>query len=72
MANAIEANAEVIQTENAKDMAAGREMGLSKALLDRLLLNDDRVAGMATGLRKWLICRIPLAGCWRKAFGPTG
>ncbi len=52
MADAIEANAEVIQSENAKDMVAGQEMGLSKALLDRLLLDDTRIAGMATGLRE--------------------
>ena len=27
-------------------------MGLSKALLDRLLLNNDRITAMATGLRE--------------------
>jgi glutamate-5-semialdehyde dehydrogenase len=36
---------------NARDMAAGREEGLSAALLDRLRLDDDRVAGMAAGVR---------------------
>lgn len=35
---------------NAKDMAAGEEKGLTKAMLDRLLLNDDRIDGMAAGL----------------------
>ena len=52
MADAIEANSAVIQAENAKDMAAGKEMGLSEALLDRLLLDDSRITGMATGLRE--------------------
>ena len=52
MAEAIEFNAEAIQFENAKDMAAGENMGLSKSLLDRLLLDDSRIAGMATGLRE--------------------
>ncbi|MGB1745082.1 MAG: hypothetical protein ACPHL9_09375, partial [Limisphaerales bacterium] len=52
MADAIEDNASAIQAENAKDMVAGEEMGLSKALLDRLLLDDARIAGMATGLRE--------------------
>ncbi|PIW28514.1 MAG: gamma-glutamyl-phosphate reductase, partial [Rhodospirillales bacterium CG15_BIG_FIL_POST_REV_8_21_14_020_66_15] len=32
-----------ILSENAKDMAFGEEKGLSKAMLDRLLLNDERV-----------------------------
>ena len=52
MADAIEDNASAIQAENAKDMVASEEMGLSKALLDRLLLDDARIAGMATGLRE--------------------
>ena len=52
MADAIEDNASAIQAENAKDMVAGEEMGLSKVLLDRLLLDDARIAGMATGLRE--------------------
>jgi glutamate-5-semialdehyde dehydrogenase len=39
-----------IKTENAKDMAAGREKGLSDAMLDRLKLDDGRIEGMAAGL----------------------
>jgi len=35
---------------NAKDMAAGEEKGLTKALLDRLALTPDRIEGMAKGL----------------------
>ena len=52
MAEALENNTALIQKANAKDMDTGREMGLSQAMLDRLLLNDDRIAGMATGLRE--------------------
>lgn len=52
MAEALENNTTLIQEANAKDMDTGREMGLSQAMRDRLLLNDDRVAGMATGLRE--------------------
>jgi len=37
--------------ENAKDMAAGEHAGLSRALLDRLLLTPDRVKSMAECLR---------------------
>ena len=39
-----------LQTENAKDLEAGREKGLSSAMLDRLELTDKRIEGMAEGL----------------------
>ncbi len=39
-----------ILSENAKDMKAGERKGLTKALLDRLLLTDERIAGVARGL----------------------
>ncbi len=50
MAVAIRAGAANLKEANAKDMAAGEEKGLSKALLDRLLLTDDRIESMAKGL----------------------
>jgi glutamate-5-semialdehyde dehydrogenase len=37
---------------NARDMEAGREAGLTSALMDRLALDDARVAAMADGVRK--------------------
>ncbi len=40
----------VIIAENKKDLATGREKGLSAALLDRLELNAKRVEAMAQGL----------------------
>ena len=51
MADEIDARADVIRTANEKDMEAGRQAGLSSALLDRLLLTDARIAGMSKGLR---------------------
>ncbi|TNE36656.1 MAG: gamma-glutamyl-phosphate reductase, partial [Alphaproteobacteria bacterium] len=39
-----------ILAANAKDMKAAEEKGLSAALLDRLLLTEDRVGAMASGL----------------------
>jgi len=50
-ADAIVAHTADIVAANEKDMAFGREKGLSKALLDRLMLNEERVAAMAEGLR---------------------
>ncbi len=52
MADALTANKAVIQEANARDMKAGAESGLSSAMLDRLKLDDKRVAGMAQGLRE--------------------
>ena len=36
---------------NAADLAAGRDKGLTSAMLDRLALDDDRLIGIANGLR---------------------
>ena len=50
-ADAIEASVPTILEANAKDMTAARGKGLSDAMLDRLLLDEGRVAAMAAGLR---------------------
>ena len=52
MADALLSQAATILDANAADVAAGRERGLSDALLDRLTLNSGRVAAMADGLRQ--------------------
>ncbi len=53
MADALEANRSEIEAENAKDReAADRGWELSKAMLDRLKLDEKRIAGMAKGLRE--------------------
>ncbi len=46
----LQQHAEEILAANAKDMAKGRENGMSQGLLDRLLLTKDRIDGMAEGL----------------------
>ena len=51
-AAAIRANAERIKAENEKDMAAARAKNLTAALMDRLELNDSRIAAMAKGLEE--------------------
>lgn len=50
MAASLRRRANHILSENAKDIKAGEGKGLSGALLDRLLLNEDRIEGMAKGL----------------------
>jgi glutamate-5-semialdehyde dehydrogenase len=42
--------AEIIEA-NAQDMDYGRDKGLSAAMLDRLMLDEDRVRGIVDGLR---------------------
>ncbi len=51
MADALEDNANIIISENAKDMKAGKEENLDTALLDRLYLDESRVADIAQSLR---------------------
>jgi glutamate-5-semialdehyde dehydrogenase len=47
----VERRGEILQA-NAEDLADERAAGLTEALLDRLTLNDDRVAAMAEGVRE--------------------
>ncbi|HEB79865.1 MAG TPA: glutamate-5-semialdehyde dehydrogenase [Rhodospirillales bacterium] len=49
-AASIRARSPEILAANAKDMAGGAEKGLSKALMDRLMLDDERIESMAKGL----------------------
>ena len=42
--------AEIIEA-NAKDMEFGRGKGLSDAMMDRLMLDEDRIQGIVDGLR---------------------
>jgi len=50
-ADAIVANTDDILAANKKDMAYGRDKGLTAAMLDRLMLDRDRINAMAAGLR---------------------
>src|SRR4051794_7577060 len=52
IAAALEERTPEILAANALDLEAGREAGLSSALMDRLALDPARVAAMATGVRE--------------------
>lgn len=52
MAAALLERKDYIQAENELDLAAGREKGLSAAMLDRLALSDKVIDAMVTGLRE--------------------
>ena len=52
MAESIDAKRAYIQSENKKDLIAGKEKGLSDAMLDRLELSDAVIDSMMNGLRE--------------------
>ncbi|MFP3983469.1 MAG: glutamate-5-semialdehyde dehydrogenase [Desulfurivibrionaceae bacterium] len=52
MAEGLEKQKDLIQAENRKDLEAGREKGLSDAMLDRLELSDKVIASMIQGLKE--------------------
>jgi glutamate-5-semialdehyde dehydrogenase len=52
MADALVEQKEFIQAENEKDLVAGREKGLSAAMLDRLALTDKVIDAMIVGLHE--------------------
>jgi len=51
MAEELVKKKDIIIKENKKDMVKGEERGLSKPLLDRLLLNEKRIYGISEGLK---------------------
>jgi glutamate-5-semialdehyde dehydrogenase len=51
MADALERRGPEILEANARDMEAGSEAGLHSGLLDRLALNEERLAGIASDVR---------------------
>ncbi|WP_265502639.1 glutamate-5-semialdehyde dehydrogenase [Paracoccus beibuensis] len=51
-ADAVLAQTDEILEANAKDLDFGRQKGLSEAMLDRLRLDAERLAGIAKGLRE--------------------
>lgn len=52
MAQALLDHAQEILAANAQDLEAARQRGTSQAMLDRLALTPERIAGMAEGIRK--------------------
>ena len=50
-ADAVWAQREAIIAANAKDLEFGQSKGLSTAMMDRLMLNEDRIQGIVDGLR---------------------
>ncbi len=72
MAGALERNAGAIQQANAADMETGARIGLSSAMLDRLKLDDKRIASMAKGLREVAALPDPVGRILEERVRPNG
>lgn len=72
MSAALEQNAAAIKSANERDMTAGAAAGLSKAMLDRLKLDDQRIAGMAQGLREVAALPDPVGRVLDERVRPNG
>ena len=72
IADEIEARAFEIQEANQSDMERGKRDGLNSQLLDRLLLNEARIKGIANGARQVASLPDPLGQTLRERTLPNG
>jgi glutamate-5-semialdehyde dehydrogenase len=72
MADALEKNAAAIKAANAKDIEVGTQLGLTSAMLERLKLDDNRIAGMAKGLREVAALPDPIGKVLDERVRPNG
>lgn len=71
-AAAVEARTPEIVAANAKDLAYGRDKGLSPAMMDRLALDAGRIAAIAAGLRAVAMQADPLGRVLAEWDMPSG
>ena len=72
IATAIENNSDAIIQENSKDIAAGREKGLSQAMLDRLVLTDKGIKDMSSAIREIVALTDPVGDVDKLSLRPNG
>jgi glutamate-5-semialdehyde dehydrogenase len=72
IAQQLEQQYDQLLVENAKDLEAGKEKGLESALLDRLALNDSRIANMVEGLRQMIALPDPIGAITDLNYRPSG
>jgi len=72
IADRLVAASSALKAENAKDLEAGRAKSLSAAMLDRLELNDKRIAAMADGLRAVAALPDPVGEILHQTVRPNG
>ncbi len=72
MADALEAGREAILAANARDMEAAAAKGITGAMLDRLKLDDKRLAGIASAVREVADLPDPVGQVTREEIRPNG
>ncbi len=72
MAEALKKRSKELMRENTKDIAYAQKKGLSKAMIDRLSLNDKRIAEMAQGLQEVAALPDPVGEVIRMWQRPNG
>ncbi len=72
IAEQLETSMGTLIEENNKDLSAGKDKGLDDALLDRLALNEERIQGMAEGLRQIAALPDPVGEISDMKFQPSG
>ena len=72
MADALEQNRDDLKKANARDMETAAQLGLSPAMLDRLQLDDPRIAAMAKGLREIAALPDPVGRILDERLRPNG
>jgi glutamate-5-semialdehyde dehydrogenase len=72
MAEALEKNSAALKEANAQDMEVAAKLGLSSAMLDRLKLDDKRIAAMAKGLREVAALPDPVGRILDERVRPNG
>lgn len=72
VADQLEKKSEIILQENKKDLMRGEEVGLSKALIDRLRLTKERIFSMAEGVRQIIELDDPVGEILNRWERPTG
>ena len=69
---ALRENSQAVLTANAQDVAAGKANGTSAALLDRLTLNETRIAGLVAALENLANLPDPVGNVVRGQTLPNG
>ena len=72
IADAIEANSDSIIQENAKDIIAGRDKGLSQAMLDRLVLDEKGIKDISAAIREIVALTDPVGDIDKLSLRPNG
>lgn len=72
MASALETQQDAILSANEQDLQAAREKDIGSAMLDRLMLNPERIAGIAAALREVAALPDPVGQVTRSDTRPNG